>query len=106
MVTTVDSGAGAQSLEARINRMHRRDRLGALAFVVALWCAVIFVFFRIWPEINIQAIRIILAVCGAGLLALNTAAILAMLHHYESDKHFIYSLDLLHLDEMRKQKRV
>lgn len=94
------------ALETRIDRMHRRDRIGAMAFVVVLWFVVLFVLWSIWPNITNGAIRTILCICGAGLLVLNTAAILAMLRHYESDKHFIYSLDLMHLDEMRRQKRV
>lgn len=106
MDTTVKREGVPRSLEDRIDRMHRRDRIGALTFVVVLWFVVLFVLISIWPSIGIGSIRTILAVCGAGLLILNTAAILAMLHHYESDKHFIYSLDLMHLDEMRRQKRV
>ncbi len=70
------------------------------------WFVVLFVLWSIWPDITNGAIRTILCICGAGLLVLNTAAILAMLRHYESDKHFIYSLDLMHLDEMRRPKRV
>ena len=32
-------------LEERIDRMHKRDRLGAIAFVVGLWFALLFVLF-------------------------------------------------------------
>ena len=93
------------SLEERIDRMHKRDRLGALTFVVALWLAVLFVMFSIWPVLTNSTIRNILVVSGAGVLILNTAAIMAMLKHYHDDKHFIYSLDILHLDEARKRRR-
>jgi hypothetical protein len=95
----------AVSLEERIDRMHKRDRIGAIAFVVALWCAMLFVMFSIWPVLENTAIRNILLVAGAGMLVLNTAAIMAMLKHYHDDKHFIYSLDIMHLDEMRKRRR-
>jgi hypothetical protein len=104
MVTTVGQGASAPSLEQRIDRMHRGDRWGALAFVAALWLTLLFTLFSIWPEITNATIRLILVLAGAGLLALNTAAIVAMLRHYSGDKHFIYSLDLKHLDEMRKRR--
>jgi len=40
------------------------------------------------------------------VLLFNTASIVAMLRHYTSDKHFIYGLDLKHLDEMRRAKRI
>ena len=99
-------GAPSPALQDRIDRMHGRDRMGAFAFVAALWFVLIFVLANIWPSIENGSIRAILVVCGAGLLILNTAAIVAMLRHYGSDKHFIYSLDLMHLDEMRRQKRV
>lgn len=98
-------GAADASLEARIERMHGRDRMGATAFVVALWVVLLFVLWSIWPFIENGAIRAILSVSAAGLLILNTAAIVAMLRHYHHDKQFIYSLDLMHLDEMRRQKR-
>lgn len=106
MQTTVERGAVSPALESRIDKMHRTDRWGALAFVVALWFVLLFVLWAIWPQITDGGIRIMLVICAIGLLALNTAAILAMLRHYEGDKHFIYALDLMHLDEMRRQKRL
>ena len=36
------------------------------------------------------------------LLIFNTACVGAKLRHYAEDKKFIYSLDIKHLDEMRK----
>jgi hypothetical protein len=98
-------GMVAPSLSDRIDRMHSRDRLGASAFVVVLWIVVLFVLFSIWPAIENGAIRTILLVSGAGVLALNTAAIVAMLRHYSHDKEFIYGLDIKHLDEMRRRRR-
>jgi membrane protein YdbS with pleckstrin-like domain len=67
----------------------------AIAFVIALWVVVLFVLFSIWPA---------LTVTSAGLLVLNTAAIVAMLQHYHHHKHFIYSLDPKHLNEMRQRR--
>lgn len=93
------------SLEQRIDRMHGRDRVGAMAFVVALWVVMLFVLFRIWPAINNAAIHALLVVFGALVLIFNTAGIIAMLRHYGEDKHFIYGLDLRHLDEMRRRKQ-
>jgi len=105
MVATMSQDAPASSLESRIDKMHRGDRAGAIAFVAALWGVVLFVLFAIWPALTNEAIRAILVVSGAGVLVLNTAAIAAMLRHYHNDKHFIYSLDLKHLDEMRQRRR-
>jgi len=94
-----------QSLDERIDRMHGRDRAGALAFVVALWAVLLFVMLAIRPYVEDARISTILLVAGGLVLVFNTAAILAMLRHYASDKHFIYGLDLKHLDEMRRQRR-
>ena len=90
----------------RIDRMHGRDRLGALAFVVALWVVLIFVIVSIWRYIADPGIATILLIAGGLVLLFNTASIAAMLRHYSHDKHFIYGLDLKHLDEMRRQKRI
>ncbi|MEW9807390.1 hypothetical protein [Mesorhizobium marinum] len=90
---------------ARVDRMHQRDRMGALAFVAGLWVTILFALFTMWPLIGNGAIRVVLAVAAILVLAFNTAAILAMLRHYGDDKHFIYGLDILHLDEMRLRKR-
>lgn len=95
----------AVTLERRIDRMHQRDRMGALAFVVVLWLTVLFVLFSVWPAIESGAIRTILVVAGGLVLLFNTAAIVAMLRHYHGDKIFIYSLDIMHLDEMRRRRR-
>lgn len=105
MSATVSEAASAASLNERIERMHSRDRIGAIAFVVGLWVVLAFVLFSIWPALTNATIRNILVLSGIGVLILNTAAIVAMLRHYESDKHFIYSLDIMHLDEMRKRAK-
>ncbi|MET0599729.1 MAG: hypothetical protein ABWZ57_17885 [Mesorhizobium sp.] len=104
MTTIVREELAVVPLEERIDRMHKRDRLGAIAFVVALWFTILFVLIAIWPALTNANIRNILIVSGAGVLVLNTAAIVAMLRHYHSDKHFIYSLDIMHLDEMRRRR--
>jgi uncharacterized membrane protein len=95
----------ARSLDARIDRMHQRDRTGALAFVVGLWVTILFALFTMWPLIGEGTIRIVLAISAILVLAFNTAAIVAMLRHYSDDKSFIYGLDIKHLDEMRSRKR-
>ena len=92
------------SLEERIDRMHGRDRVGAMAFVVALWIVMLFTLVTIWPAITNSGIRALLVLSGILVLLFNTAAIWAMLKHYRDDKHFIYGLDLTHLDEMRRRR--
>lgn len=97
--------ADARSLDARIDRMHQRDRKGAVTFVLGLWITVLFALFTMWPLIGDGMIRAVLAIAAAAVLAFNTAAIVAMLRHYHDDKAFIYGLDIKHLDEMRKRNR-
>jgi Fe2+ transport system protein B len=92
-------------LTARIDRMHTRDRLGLIIFIVVLWCTMLFALVTIWPYIAVPGIRIILSIACGLVLLFNTAAIVAMLRHYSDDKHFIYGLDLKHLDEMRARRR-
>lgn len=96
----------ASDLEQRIDAMHGRDRMGALAFVIALWVVILFVMFSIWSNVTNGGIKTILIIAGGLVLLFNTASIVAMLRHYASDKAFIYGLDLKHLDEMRRQKRI
>ena len=93
------------ALADRIDRMHARDRLGLIIFVVVLWATMLFALFTIWPFISVPAIRAVLAVFCGLVLIFNTAAVVAMLRHYLDDKHFIYGLDLKHLDEMRARRR-
>ncbi|TIT98081.1 MAG: hypothetical protein E5W55_07575 [Mesorhizobium sp.] len=92
------------SLSQRIDRMHARDRAGLLVFVVVLWGTLLFALFSVWPFISIPAMRVILSVACGLVLVFNTAAIIAMLRHYVEDKHFIYGLDIKHLDEMRRRR--
>jgi len=99
-----DKGADAH-LARRIDKMHSRDRLGLIIFILVLWCTLLFALFTVWPYISIPAIRIILTIACGLVLIFNTAAVVAMLRHYTEDKHFIYGLDLKHLDEMRKRRR-
>jgi len=105
MVADIAGGTDKHSVEARIDQMHQRDRWGAMAFVCALWAALLFVLITMWSLVEDDMIRMVLAIAAALVLAFNTAAIAAMLKHYHHDKAFIYGLDIKHLDEMRRRKR-
>src|SRR5262245_24109601 len=104
MDASVSQQAGLMTLDERIDRMHARDRAGLVVFILALWFTVLFALFNVWPFISVPAIRVILVIAGSMVLLFNTAAIVAMLQHYAHDKHFIYGLDIKHLDEMRKRR--
>ncbi|WP_233253426.1 hypothetical protein [Paracoccus binzhouensis] len=88
-------------LDRRIKAMHRRDIAVALAFVLGLWFAIVFVAIGTWPLAPSAAARIMLLVGGAVVLLFNSAAIMAMLRHYREDRDFMYGLDIRFLDEAR-----
>ncbi|SFT93843.1 hypothetical protein [Sedimentitalea nanhaiensis] len=92
------------TMKARIEKMFRGDAMFAFGFVVALWCAVIFVFFSVKPLMTDSGLSTVLICAGAFVLLFNTAAIVAMVRHYAHEKDFIYGLDIRHLDEMRAAK--
>lgn len=92
-----------QRPDPRIEVMHRRDVLVAWAFVIGLWCAMIFVAFATWDLAPNGTARVLLLVGGAIVLIFNTAAILAMLRHYREDRDFMYGLDIKFQDEARKR---
>ncbi|MDK1374045.1 MULTISPECIES: hypothetical protein [unclassified Sinorhizobium] len=104
MEATLSKPLEDATLSQRIHAMHRRDRACLTTFVVVLWATLLFALFTVWPYISLPPIGIILTVACVLVLVFNTAAIVAMLRHYEEDKHFIYGLDLKHLDEMRRHK--
>jgi len=92
-------------LNARIQAMHKRDVSIAWAFVIGLWLAVIFVAIATWSLAPSAGARAMLLIGGGVVLVLNTAAIMAMLHHYREDRDFMYGLDIKFLDEARAAKR-
>ena len=91
----------ADDMDQRIDQMLKGDRLGASIFVVCLWLVVLFVLVMVWQVVPDTAIRATLLIAAGVLLLFNTAAIVAMLRHYEEDKAFIYGLDIRHLDAAR-----
>jgi len=84
--------------------MHKRDVLVAWAFVICLWCAIIFVAVATWSLAPSETARNALLFAGAVILLFNTAAIFAMLRHYRDDRDFMYGLDIKFLDEASGRK--
>jgi len=92
------------NLTKRIETMHRRDIAVALAFVLGLWFAIIFVAIGTWSLAPSAAARTVLLIGGAVVLLFNSAAIMAMLRHYREDRDFMYGLDIQFLDEAREAR--
>jgi hypothetical protein len=88
-------------LDARINAMLGRDRAWAIFFVIVLWLVVGVVFFGIASLVTIPTVKTALVIAGLLVLIFNTASIIAMVKHYDSDKQFIYGTDIRHLDAKR-----
>lgn len=91
----------APNLNQRIETMYRGDRLGAWTFVAVLWIVILFVLAMVWQVVPDTDIRVVLSIAAGAVLVFNTAAIRAMVKHYEADKEFIYSLDIRNLDAAR-----
>lgn len=91
------------NLDERIERVYRKDVLGAWTFVAVLWASLGFVAYATWDVAPDPAVRNLLLGVGTLVLLFNTAAIGAMVKHYKEDKAFIYGLDLKNLDAMRRR---
>lgn len=91
-------------LDQRIEAVYRSDKRAAWILVIALWAAILSVLFLSWPYIPDATVRVVCGLGAAAILIFNTASMLAMLKHYAEDKKFIYELDILGLDEMKKKR--
>ncbi len=91
-------------LDQRIEAMYRGDVRGAWLLIAFLWIVILFVLFMSWPYIPDSGVKTVLVLAAAAVLIFNTASIYAMVKNYSADKHFIYGLDIKHLDAMRDQK--
>jgi hypothetical protein len=91
-------------LNQRIEAMYRSDVRGAWILVALLWIVVLFVLVMSWPFIPNSGVRTVVVLAAAAVLIFNTASILAMVKHYAEDKHFIYGLDIKHLDEANNSR--
>jgi hypothetical protein len=91
-------------LKERIESLYRSDVRGSVVLVVLLWATVLFVLIMTWPYIPDSGVKLVVLLAAAAVLIFNTAAILAMVNHYRSDKEFIYGLDIKHADAFRNRR--
>lgn len=94
-------GPGGKSLEERIERLLRRDRVLALVFTVAMWLALVYVYLRTLGAVGSQDIAIALGVAMVLLGGLNTASTLALIRRYRIEKDAVYRPDITYLDRRR-----
>jgi hypothetical protein len=91
-------------LKERIESLYRSDVRGSVVLVVLLWATVLFVLIMTWPYIPDSGVKLVVLLAAAAVLIFNTAAIVAMVNHYRSDKEFIYGLDIKHADAFRNRR--
>lgn len=95
------SSEPVKGLQQRINAMCGRDRLAAIAFLVALWSTIFFVLISVHSYIGNPAVETVCWIAAFLLVLFNTTSITAMIRHYSQDKNHIYSVDIRHLDAGR-----
>ncbi len=103
--SSTPSEATTREMRHRIERMFGRDRIWALGFVVFLWLVYAFVFFAITAVNDDPNVTTVMIIAGALVVVYNTASIAAMIRHYKEDMDGIYSIDIRHLDEMRRNRK-
>lgn len=85
-------------LNQRIEVLYQSDKRNAYILIALLWIVVLFVIIMSWPYIPDNGVRIVSLIGAVAVLIFNTAAVLAMLKHYDEDKAFIYGMDIKMLD--------
>ena len=88
-------------LNQRIEALYQSDKRNAYILIALLWIVVLFVMIMSWPHIPDNGVRIISLIGAAAVLIFNTAAVMAMLKHYDEDKAFIYGMDIKMLDAVK-----
>ena len=88
-------------LNQRIEALYQSDKRNAYILIALLWIVVLFVIIMSWPYIPDSGVRIISLIGAAAVLIFNTAAVTAMLKHYDEDKAFIYGMDIKMLDAVK-----
>ena len=91
-------------LNQRIEALYQSDKRNAYILIALLWIVVLFVVIMSWPYIPDSGVRIVSLIGAAAVLIFNSAAVMAMLKHYDEDKHFIYGMDIKMLDAANSDK--
>lgn len=98
------SGLSEAEVDARIDRMARRDRVIALAFVAAMWLVLLFVYSVAVTVVPTGTVTVALTISLLLLGGVNTASILALIKRYGAEKHHVYREDILNLERNRRQR--
>lgn len=91
--------------DSRVQAMFSRDRAAAIGCVVATWAVYAFVFWRMMDQFATSGLTLLMLLLAGLVLLLNTAAIYALIKHYEEDKAAIYGTDIYYLDRIDADRR-
>lgn len=91
--------------DPRVRTMFGRDRAAAWIAVALVWATYAFVFWRMTDAFAATGLTAVMAALASVVLFLNTAAVLALLRHYEEDKAAIYGADIYYLDRIAAERR-
>jgi uncharacterized membrane protein len=90
---------------SRIDAMYRRDSFAAYISVVTVWAVYLFIFWRMQDQFAASGLTWLMLGLGAIVLMLNTAAVVALIRHYQTDKASIYGTDIYYLDRIAAERR-
>jgi len=92
--------------QARIEAMYRRDKLAAYVSVTTVWAVYAFTFWRMSDQFAASGVTLLMLILGGLVLFLNTAAVWALIRHYQEDKAAIYGTDIYYLDRIVADRRL
>ncbi|HEY0292381.1 MAG TPA: hypothetical protein VGC51_08595 [Hansschlegelia sp.] len=91
--------------DPRVEAMFGRDRMAAFICVAAVWAVYAFVFWRMADQFAASGVTLLMAALAGLVLLLNTAAVVALIRHYQEDKAAIYGTDIYYLDRIAADRR-
>ncbi|HVI27204.1 hypothetical protein [Hansschlegelia sp.] len=91
--------------QARVESMYRRDKLAAYVSVTAVWAVYAFAFWRMADQFAASGVTLLMLILAGLVLLLNTAAVWALIRHYQEDKAAIYGTDIYYLDRIIAERR-
>ncbi len=94
-----------KTLEARIDGLLRRDRILAVAFVVAMWAVLVYVCAVAVTTSPTPGVSVALIVAAILLGGFNTASVAAMVRRYRLSKESVYGPDVEFSDRLRDAKQ-
>lgn len=93
------------TLQARIDKMLKRDIAVGTAFAVSMWLTLLFVFVVTARVVDDPLVVAALASSAAVLGLFNTLSLMSMISRYRHEREHVYGEDIAHLDAIRVAKQ-